>query len=264
MAGELKHFDIVMVVTDGHDLIASIAAMGCPALQGVALGAAGVENIDHGEVAVGIFGAQHGDAVVVLHAGGLESAQGLDHAGGGAAEHGLYGVGEEGILDGHDEVDVLDIFFQPAVDAVVEVVEALDDDGSLGFLIKSKNGVAAEGLHGDAQVAAGVTGHEIAVEGFSRERAGDGAVGADEPEIEAELLSDGEGEGVAASGDEDDFDAGGVGAAEGGEVVGGDLELGIEEGAVDIGGDEADGQGLGDLGILGQQTWVLGHFFIVT
>jgi hypothetical protein len=42
---------------------------------------------------------------------------------------------------------------------------------------------------------------------------------------------------MAASGDEDDFDAGSVGAAEGGEIIRGDLELRIEEGAVDVGGD---------------------------
>ncbi len=82
------------------------------------------------------------------------------------------------------------------------------------------------------------------MKGFSGERAGYGAVGADEPEIEAELLGDGQGEGVAAAGDEDDFDSGGVGAAKGCEVVGGDFELRVEEGAVDIGGDEMDGTGL--------------------
>ena len=51
------------------------------------------------------------------------------------------------------------------------------------------------------------------MEGLSGKGAGDGSVGADKPEIEAKLLGDGQGEGVAASGDEDDFDTGGVGAA---------------------------------------------------
>jgi len=74
------------------------------------------------------------------------------------------------------------------------------------------------------------------VESFAGEGSGDGAVGADEPEIETELLRDGQGEGVAASGDQDDFDAGGVGAAEGGQVIWGDFEFGVEQGAVDIGG----------------------------
>jgi len=103
--------------------------------------------------------------------------------------------------------------------------------------------VAAEILHGGAEIAAGFAGHEVAMESFSGEGAGYGAVGADEPEVEAELFGDGQSEGVAAAGDEDDFDAGGVGAAKGGEVVGGNLELRIEEGAVDIGGEETDGGG---------------------
>jgi len=116
-----------------------------------------------------------------------------------------------------------------------------EDDGAFGFLVKSKNGIAAEFLHGGADIEAGLPGHEVAVESFSGERASDCAVGADEPESKSELFGDGEGESVAASGDEDDLDAGGMGAAEGCEVVGRDLELWVEEGAVDIGGNEADG-----------------------
>ena len=218
MAGKLKHFDVVMIVTDGHDLFARVAAVGGPAGEGVAFGAASVEDVDHGEVAVGIFGAQNGNTVA--QAGGLESAQGLGHARHGAAEHGLDGVGGEGAFDRDDEFDVGHIFFQPAADAGVERLEVFEDDSAFGFLIKSKNGVAAESLHGGAEVEAGLARHEVAVESLAGEGAGDGAVGADEPEIEAELLGDGESEGVAASGDEDDLDARGVGAAEGGEIIG--------------------------------------------
>lgn len=72
MAGELKHFDIVVVVTDGHDLVAMEASVGGPAGEGVAFGASGVEDVEHGKIALGIFGAQDCDAV--LEAGGLEGA----------------------------------------------------------------------------------------------------------------------------------------------------------------------------------------------
>src|SRR5579872_536399 len=78
---------------------------------------------------------------------------------------------------------------------------------------------------------------------LAAQRTRDCAVRADKPEIESELMGDGKREGMAASGDEDDFDAGSVSAAEGGEIVGGNLELRVEEGAIDIGGDEADGRG---------------------
>jgi len=100
---------------------------------------------------------------------------------------------------------------------------------------------------------------------FATEGSGDRAVGADEPEIEAKLLGNRESEGVAASGDEDDFDAGGVSAAKGDEILLGNFELGVEEGSVDVGGNEADGRGLQvSGGRICQGTASFDHFFIVT
>ncbi len=88
---------------------------------------------------------------------------------------------------------------------------------------------------------------------FAGKGAGDGAVGADEPEIEAELLGDRKGKGMAATGDENDFDTGGVSAAESFEIIWRDLKLGIEKGAVDIGGEKADGSGLRAAGLRRRQ-----------
>jgi hypothetical protein len=263
IAGKLKHFDIIMVVTDGHDLFGDKAAMASPASEGVAFGAAGIEDVDHGEVALGIFGAEGGNAVA--EAGGVESREGLSHAVHGAAEHGLDRVSDEGVFDGDNELDILHILFKPATNAEAEGVEVLEDDGAFGFGVKSKNGVAAESLHGDTELAASFARHEVAMKGFAAEGSGDSAVGADEPEIEAKLPGDGEGKGVAASSDEDDFDTGGVGVAKGGEVGAGDFELGIEEGAVDVGGDQADGRGFQASGLgLCQGTASFDHVFIVT
>jgi hypothetical protein len=42
MAGELKHFHVVMIVTDGHDLLAPVAPMRSPSFQRVTFGAAGI------------------------------------------------------------------------------------------------------------------------------------------------------------------------------------------------------------------------------
>jgi len=116
-----------------------------------------------------------------------------------------------------------------------------EDEGAFVFLVKRKNGVAAEILHGADQVEAGLSGHEVAVKSISGKRACHGAIGTDEPQVEAELLGDRESEGVAAPGNENDFDARGVGAAQGGEIWFGYFELGIEQCAVDIGCDESDG-----------------------
>jgi len=87
MAGKLKHFYVVVVVTDGHDLFAMVAPVGGPSCEGVAFGAAGIQDVDHGKITLGIFGAEDGDTVV--QAGGFDSAETLGHAVRGAAEHGL-------------------------------------------------------------------------------------------------------------------------------------------------------------------------------
>jgi len=51
------------------------------------------------------------------------------------------------------------------------------------------------------ELAAGRLREQVAVEGFSAKGASNGAVGTDQPEIESQLLSDGQGKSVAASGD---------------------------------------------------------------
>ena len=79
---------------------------------------------------------------------------------------------------------------------------------------------------------------------FARQGARDSTVRADQPEIESQLSGDRQGEGVAASGDENDLDAACVSAAEGLEVIRGDLKLGIQQSAIDVGGQKADGPGL--------------------
>jgi hypothetical protein len=57
------------------------------------------------------------------------------------------------------------------------------------------------------------------------------------------LLRDGQGESVPASGDQNDLDAFGVHAPEGGEIGPGNLKFRVEQGAVNIDGDEAEGIG---------------------
>ena len=80
------------------------------------------------------------------------------------------------------------------------------------------------------------------MEGLARKRAGDGSVGADQPEIEAQLLRDGQSKRMPPSGYQDDLYAFLVGTAQGGQISPGDLKLGIEQGAVNVGGQQADGK----------------------
>jgi len=78
---------------------------------------------------------------------------------------------------------------------------------------------------------------------LSGKRARDRAIRADQPEVEAELLHNGQGKSVTTSGDYDDFDTQRVSAAKRCEIGFGDLELGIEERPVNIDGNEAKGIG---------------------
>src|SRR5579863_7083362 len=90
MAGELKHFHIIMVVTDGHDLIAPEAAMGRPTFERVSFGTARIQDVDHRQISLRIFGAEDGDAVV--DAAVFEGPQSLVHSCHRATKHGLHGV----------------------------------------------------------------------------------------------------------------------------------------------------------------------------
>ena len=56
-------------------------------------------------------------------------------------------------------------------------------------------------------------------------------------------MSDWQGKGMATPGDQDDFDALGVRASEGCEIGFGNLKFRVEQGAVNINGDEAEGIG---------------------
>src|SRR5579863_288686 len=57
MAGELKHFHIIMVVTNGHDLIAPETTMRGPTFESVSFGTARIQDVDHRQISFGIFGA---------------------------------------------------------------------------------------------------------------------------------------------------------------------------------------------------------------
>ena len=71
---------------------------------------------------------------------------------------------------------------------------------------------------------------------LASKRAGDGAVGTDQREIESQLLSNGKGESVAATGGEDDFDTLLMGTLEGRQISRRNLELRVEQSTVDVDG----------------------------
>src|ERR1700686_295814 len=64
MAGKLKHFHIIVVVTDGHDLFPAGTTMGGPALQSMPLGAARIQYVNHRQIPLGILGSQYRDRII--------------------------------------------------------------------------------------------------------------------------------------------------------------------------------------------------------
>ncbi len=233
-ASIFQHFDVVIVVANGHDLFAEDAAMCCPAFQRLALGATVVQDVDHAEIAFGVFRSENGDAI--LQAADGERLLDFLHAGEGSAKHGLDGIFGEGVLDGDYKFDVFEILFQPATDADADFVQVFQNQSAFGFLVEGDDEMAAKFVHGTAHFKADFFGHQVAMESFSRERPCDGAVGADHAKVDAQFLGDVVGEVVPAAGGDDDFDAHGVGLAHGRRIFRGNLEFVIQQGAVNING----------------------------
>ncbi len=259
VAGEVKHGEIVPVVSDGHDLGGFDAVGTGEAEEGGTLGAAGGEDVHDGEVAVGVLGAGELDLGVGVPGGAAygrdsgvfeEAGFGAAHAFDGSAEHHLDGWdGVEGELHGADLGDVGLVDLHPASDAVVEVFELLDDEGSAGVV-----SVGLDAVEGDDEGVAelgevleepegGVDGEVGGLDEGGGDGADDGTVRGDEETFGGEgvLSEDAHGVGVAASGGDDEVDSGLLGGGDGGAGAGGDAGVVVEEGSVHVDGDEADG-----------------------
>ena len=245
MAGKGKHFNVVIVITNGHDLLAADSPVVGPALERVPLGAAGIEHIDNRQVAARVFCAQNGDR----QAATFEDLQRPLHARHRTAEHRLHRVGGQGILDRNHELDVLHVLLQPALDAAFQLVQTLDHDRARSIAavkisaVKSKNSLAAKFAHHIDELPAGRFRKQVAVKRFSAEGTGDCAIRTDQPEIKSQLLRDGQGKHVAASSDQDDLDALAMNLPQGGEIGLGNMKFRIEQGAVNVNSDEAKGIG---------------------
>ena len=168
------------------------------------------------------------------------------HSGNWPTKHGLHRVNDQRILHRNLELDVFHVLLEPAPDALFDLVHVLKHDGTLSALIKGQHGVAAKFQHDLAELAADLGGEHIAIESLTGEGTRDRSIGADEPEIEAELLRDGQGEIMAAAGDEHNFDAHLTSAAQRGHIGLGYLKLGVEQGTVDVECQQADGRRVHD------------------
>src|ERR1051325_9468453 len=139
-----KHLDVVVIVSNSHDLFARNAAILGPTLNSMPLRASLVENIDDREIAQRIFSPQTRD--FILQAASREGSNRLVHPANSAAKHGLHGIAHDRFLNRNHEVDVAQVLLQPALNAGAELVHVLENNRPLAFCIESQNGVATE-LH---------------------------------------------------------------------------------------------------------------------
>src|SRR5215469_12525719 len=126
MAGELKHFDIVMVITDGHDLFAPVTSVSRPALQSMALRTPHIEHVDHRQVSLRVLSSQ--DRYQIFQSGPLQHPQGSTHPVHCSAEHRLHRISDQGVLDRYYELDILHILLEPASDAGAEFIEPFQNN----------------------------------------------------------------------------------------------------------------------------------------
>src|SRR5439155_26816933 len=83
------------------------------------------------------------------------------------AEHGLYGIGGERMLNWNYTVDVGKILFQPALTASIQFIHVLEHQCAFRFFVESQDGIAPELPHAAAQFPAGLRRQHVAMESFS-------------------------------------------------------------------------------------------------
>src|SRR5580693_4105417 len=92
------------------------------------------------------------------------------------AEHGLNGIGSERVLQRNDEINILQVFLQPALNALVQIAHVLEHNCAFALDIKGQDSAAAEFPHHANKLAAGLNREHIAMKGFALERSRNGAV----------------------------------------------------------------------------------------
>ena len=87
---------------------------------------------------------------------------------------------------------------------------------------------------------AGRSGKKVTVKRITAQRARDGAIRTDHTKVKSELFHDGEREGVPAPGNHDNFNSLSLRPPQSCQIGARNMEFGVEQGAVDIDGNEAD------------------------
>jgi len=239
MPGKGQHVNVIVIVADGHDFAAIDATVPGPALERMPLGTVGIEQVHDAQVAVIVLGAQRREVVAeaaccqVL----LRPIHQLDRP----AEHRLDRVLGQPVLDRTDILDERSVLFHPPLNHAIQPVMVLADNGAHAGAIEGQHHVAAIFPQRLRKPDGGLFGQQVAMKGFARGRARDGAIRTHHPQVEAQRPCDGQREVVASARAQHDLDAGLVSAAQCVTILLRKLDLGVQQRAIDINRDEADG-----------------------
>uniref|UniRef100_E6QHK0 Uncharacterized protein n=1 Tax=mine drainage metagenome TaxID=410659 RepID=E6QHK0_9ZZZZ len=241
----VEHGFVIPVVADGHGLLLGDAEARGETLDGGALGDAGREQVEDGEIMAWIGGADDFDLAGEWRRG--DQALGLGHLAEGSGGHALddvYFVAESG-FDGLDGADGAAIGLDPLGEATAGDGHVFDDKVGRGGLVEGEDGHADAAQEG-GEVAGKLGADVFEVNAVAGEGSGHCSVGRNEGRVRSQA-DVGEQRGseclTAASGDGDN-DARLLGFAECVAVAAADdgAEVG-EQGSVHVNCDEADGRG---------------------
>ena len=239
MAGEFEHVAIVPVVADGHDFFARDATAAGPFGERGAFGGAAGNHVEDGEIAVLVFRVREAE---LRRAGkSFDRGERGAHASDGSDEHHLNGIFGKAAFERSAFGDVFAIaLIVAAADGIVPV-HALENDLVLAGAVENHSSAGAECVRGGENFSGDCARKQMAEMRFAGFGFDESAIVDDEGESAGNLLGDGAREVEAASRDEDDFDAARVGFKDGVAIGGGKFVAAVEQRAVDIHGDEANG-----------------------
>src|SRR6185437_1784984 len=141
-----KHFQVIVVVADGHDLGPGDAVVFGPTPQSMAFGAVAIKDVEDAQIAMIILGAYDGDFIKKV--GLCEPQLSFLHAADATAGHCLDRIfAGQGVLKRRNVTDVAFIVLDPAGNALIELFYAFQNERVVDSAIEGQHGVSAQLLH---------------------------------------------------------------------------------------------------------------------
>ena len=241
-AREGEHFQIVVVIADGEHFFASDAAKRGPFGERSAFGTYRIEDVDHGKIPGFVYGCSKSE--LVRKCGAAKRGFGVAHGSDASAEHHLKGIFGEAALERIGEAEKFAIAgVIGGADRVIGI-HGFEHDLIFAAAVEDDSRGITPGTSEFEDARGGFAGEQVAQVSLAVMGANEGAVADDHSERRIDLASDGEGEIVATAGYQGDFDATEGGGSDRGAIGLWKLPAAVQEGAVDVQGDQADAHGV--------------------